>query len=263
VLCYTAFKEGSEMKKTRSNSKSKNTQSRAKTAPKVQTHKQMAADITPAANQLVIGQFADGRVAVQPREASPVRKWWRGLSRTWRVLATVGAAVLGSATFYVTAAQAYEFYWSGYSKADEVTREFNSVTDDERSRLFRALAPLRPLMDSIDAANADRNENAAYYMTVAYKQAAAKYIKADPWLDYDAETFFGDLTTAAYCAKDGCDRDALIANMGVAFCRADRKLGGWLADFRAKKTKAKFAQPYVDFLATLPCDSILYRSAIS
>jgi hypothetical protein len=217
----------------------------------------------PVADAKVVGQFADGRVSASPKGVSPVAKWWRSLSRTWRVLAAAGAAVLGSATFYVTAAQAYDYYWAGYTRADEVTNKFNDKSADEQKTLFAALGKMKPMMDQIDELNADGNEAEANTLTVAYRLQAAEIIKADPALDYDAETFFVDLNNAAICAKDGCDRDALIANMGVAFCRADRKLGGWLEDFRTKKTKANFAQPYVDLLSTLPCNSILYENPIS
>lgn len=164
-------------------------------------------------------------------------------------------------TFYNTASEAYQYYFAGYQKADEVTTIYNEKTGDVLKTLFKAVENVSPSIDDIEAARVAGDENKAYYMTMAYGMQATAIIKGDSDLKYAAESFFTDINNVAICATDGCDREALIQNMEQAFCRADRKFGRWLANFRKQKFKASFAQEYVTLVATIPCASILYPKA--
>ncbi|MCJ9668540.1 MULTISPECIES: hypothetical protein [unclassified Neorhizobium] len=204
----------------------------------------------PDADKMVIGNFPDGR--------SQLGDWWRDPSKARQHFVAIAVAVAGVVSFIVGVAQLWDIYVAGSKKADEVTIIYNQEAATLLPPLFEVTKDIKPSMEDIDAARAAGDENKAYYMTVAYKAQAAAIIKGDFKMNDTIQTFYTAMNNTAICATDGCSRTALIRNMETAYCRADRKFGGWLVEYRKKPFKAAFAQQYVDLLATIPCDAVIY-----
>jgi hypothetical protein len=206
----------------------------------------------PTTDNIVIGNFPDGRFSLGD--------WWRDPMKTGQHVCAVVAGLAIVVGLVVGLYQLNDIWNAGEKKADEVTIEYNRVSANGLKSLFTGVEDISPSLEDIDAVYVAGDKATAAEMTATYRVAAAKLIAGKTSLNYDAKTFYTDLNNTAICLNDGCSRDALVRNMGFAYCRADRKFGTWLADYRKMPTNSGFAQQYVDLLATLPCDKILYET---